>query len=448
MKKTCELKFVGGRKCLVASIFCLCFLANSLLAITYTSDKDGNWNSNGTWDSNGTPRNPLESGDIVRIKHNIRIISVNITVGSGSTISIDPGKRLEIHQAHSLTINSGGTVFLQANSNLQVEGVLNINGALYLNNGNGFGTGVLSGDGTVNGTFTNNGIVAPGIVGGQIKCLTFNDPYNNSGNTLQIQLNGTTACSGHDKVIVNDPITLSGTLNVSLVPGFIPVIGNSFTIMSSTGAVTGTFSSTILPVYPGVSFTVQYNVNSVVINTQASAPLPIELKSFTATPLRNNVQLDWSTASEKDNAGFDIERSADGHAWKTLGFVEGAGTTTLEQHYHFIDEKPMVGTSYYRLRQLDFGGKEEFSPVVAVEFKGDAPSVSVYPNPVADLLHVALDQSGTVEVMDGNGRILERIYAQENQPLTELNVSHYPSGIFLLRVVIGNSVETFSFVKH
>jgi hypothetical protein len=90
--------------------------------------------------------------------------------------------------------------------------------------------------------------------------------------------------------------------------------------------------------------------------------IPVELTSFTASARNNQVVVKWLTATEINNLGFEIQRSdysetnPSGRSWNTIGFVEGSGTTSESRTYSFTDKKPLTGTSYYRLKQIDFDG--------------------------------------------------------------------------------------------
>ncbi len=114
-------------------------------------------------------------------------------------------------------------------------------------------------------------------------------------------------------------------------------------------------------------------------------PVPVELTSFTASANASGVVLIWTTASEINNHGFEIERSQDDKTFYRIGFVKGTGTTTEIQSYSFVDDIEYSGvkTYYYRLRQVDFDGRSQYSDVVNVDF--DVPKDFVlsqnYPNP-------------------------------------------------------------------
>ncbi len=94
--------------------------------------------------------------------------------------------------------------------------------------------------------------------------------------------------------------------------------------------------------------------------------IPVELTSFTAAVNKNDVVLNWSTATEKNNEGFEIQRN-NGNGFTTVGFVRGNGTTTQPQSYTFVDKNLNSGVYSYRLKQIDFDGTSEFSKEVEVE---------------------------------------------------------------------------------
>ncbi len=111
--------------------------------------------------------------------------------------------------------------------------------------------------------------------------------------------------------------------------------------------------------------------------------VPVELSSFWATILNRDVKLEWTTATESNNFGFDIQRKTDNAAeWQSIGFVPGKGTTTIPQNYVFIDVDVLPGLLYYRLQQQDFDGKVDYSEIVEVNLLPDKFALyQNYPNP-------------------------------------------------------------------
>jgi hypothetical protein len=114
-------------------------------------------------------------------------------------------------------------------------------------------------------------------------------------------------------------------------------------------------------------------------------PLPVTLVSFSAARAGDNAKLVWATASEKNNRGFEVQVSADGKAFRTLGFVasQGSNSNTKLDYAYTDTEAGKAGVRYYRLRQIDLDGTDSYSPVRAVSFDGSAlaTELSIYPNP-------------------------------------------------------------------
>jgi hypothetical protein len=114
--------------------------------------------------------------------------------------------------------------------------------------------------------------------------------------------------------------------------------------------------------------------------TAGSSPLPINLVSFSAETETDKVKLLWTTASEKNNAFFTIEKSVNGIDYTTVSTLSGAGTSESLHNYVQYDNTPYSGVSYYRLKQTDFSAEYKYSPVISVDFDKKI-SFSVYPNP-------------------------------------------------------------------
>ncbi len=111
--------------------------------------------------------------------------------------------------------------------------------------------------------------------------------------------------------------------------------------------------------------------------------VPVELTSFTASSNGEEVTLNWSTATELNNQGFEIERSEDNVSFNKIGFVPGFGTTTEPKSYNYSDQPASSGTFYYRLKQVDYDGSFEYSEVVEVEWRAFNSYLleQNYPNP-------------------------------------------------------------------
>src|SRR5690606_18127695 len=94
------------------------------------------------------------------------------------------------------------------------------------------------------------------------------------------------------------------------------------------------------------------------------SPLPVELISFEATAGDYSIFLTWSTASEKNNAGFNLQRSIDGYNFENIAWIDGNGTTNSPNNYSFEDKNVKPGVMYYyQLKQVDYNGEFEYSPI-------------------------------------------------------------------------------------
>lgn len=110
--------------------------------------------------------------------------------------------------------------------------------------------------------------------------------------------------------------------------------------------------------------------------------VPVELSSFTATSIGDDVSLNWQTATETNNLGFEIQRKAEGD-FSTIAFVDGAGTTTEVKNYSYTDSKLSNGKYTYRLKQVDFDGTFDYSDEIQVEILGPEEFIleQNFPNP-------------------------------------------------------------------
>ncbi len=131
------------------------------------------------------------------------------------------------------------------------------------------------------------------------------------------------------------------------------------------------------------SLAANVNVDGIRISSAWSDVIPVELVSFNATTNGNSVLLNWVTASEVNNRGFEIERRYNDNLWSSIGYVSGKGTTSEMQYYSYTDKNLQTGSYTYRLKQLDFDGSYAYSNEVEVDIS--APVVfelsQNYPNP-------------------------------------------------------------------
>jgi Secretion system C-terminal sorting domain len=171
-----------------------------------------------------------------------------------------------------------------------------------------------------------------------------------------------------------------------------------------------------------------------------TVPLPIELLFFSVKNLTATNSLTWQTASEKQNKGFEIERSNDGQMWQTLSFVAAKGNNST---YSFTDKEPL-STSYYRLRQIDVDGQSDYSKVVVAKSTSGKSSVSVFPNPNTEgVIHVqglAGDKTD-ISITNIYGQIVfQQTLFTESAALNLRNT--LPKGVYFVNLKANNTVLT------
>ena len=172
-------------------------------------------------------------------------------------------------------------------------------------------------------------------------------------------------------------------------------------------------------------------------NITLTGTLPVELTAFTAEAHGTTAHLDWHTASEKNNAGFAVEASANGTTFRRLGWVAGQGSSTTPRSYQFDDAALATypgPTVYYRLRQLDNNGPESFSPVRAVPVTaGTGARLQVWPNPAAGTVTVAgLAAGQQLQVLDLAGRVRLMATQAGGGPL-QLALAGLAPGLYVVR---------------
>jgi hypothetical protein len=141
-----------------------------------------------------------------------------------------------------------------------------------------------------------------------------------------------------------------------------------------------------------------------------STSVPVELIAFRAFSEKQGIRLEWETASEIENEGFEIQRLQPGALdWEKLGFLNGAGNSVETQYYQFWDKNPRNGLNYYRLKQIDFDGTFEYSNIIAIE-TNPSKTWNLYPNPSTDVLYFDAPEvapSYQIKIWNAQGQLLQ-----------------------------------------
>ena len=175
-------------------------------------------------------------------------------------------------------------------------------------------------------------------------------------------------------------------------------------------------------------------------------PLPVELTSFTAILNQNAAILSWVTASELNNAGFWVEHLAPhSESFISVAYVEGHGSTDIKQSYNYTVYGLISGIHHFRLKQIDFDGTFEYSPIVEIETHVDAPydMSAAYPNPFNPkstfLLTVQRDQQVNITLHDILGQEVDVLYSGTLQAQSErqfvIDGTRLSSGMYFYQVI-------------
>lgn len=177
----------------------------------------------------------------------------------------------------------------------------------------------------------------------------------------------------------------------------------------------------------------------------AACVLPVELEYFNTFSSKEGVMIDWRTAAEIDNEGFNVQRmSGIKMQWETIGYVAGQGTTSRTHEYSFLDETPPPGINYYRLMQVDFSGLTSYSEVESVH-RGEEKTVYVWPTLAKDHVFMRVDdfEEYEVRVIDMMGQVV----LTENVVNSYINVQNLSEGHYIINIYADGKEYTERFVK-
>lgn len=164
--------------------------------------------------------------------------------------------------------------------------------------------------------------------------------------------------------------------------------------------------------------------------------LPVTFLDFYVEVLNGNANVFWSTSEELNNDFFSVQRSLNGQVWETIGYVPGAGTTNQTQLYQFTDQSPIPGTSYYRIKQHDFGGASSYTELRRIYFEESSLAFKLLPNPSDKEVRLsfrgALEDFQHFEMVNGFGQII--FSGEVDQQEIVINTSRTAQGVYIVRV--------------
>ena len=299
----------------------------------------------------------------------------------------------------------------------------------------------LHGNCPLNGTLNNFALtgatsnwIAPGGVSGSCAPQVSNISIAGNGNCIIIGDVTPTTTDNTDfgTTTVSTPVDRTfrirnnggAVLNISTI-SFSGVDAGSFIILTPPAFTVNSFDSTTFVVrfLPTTSGTKNATLNitnndtdegafNFAVTGTATGVVPVTLSSFTANAEGSTAKLSWQTATEINNAGFEILRSVGNGDWEKIGFVKATNKSTGST-YSFNDLAPLKGINNYRLQQVDNDGRSVLSDVRPVNFNDAASLVSIYPNPVQDKLNLVFNDrkflNSVIKISNASGAVIKTL---------------------------------------
>ena len=261
------------------------------------------------------------------------------------------------------------------------------------------------------------------------------------------------AGTGTNKVLTRSFSYSVGTSAATTLVTTGTAVSDSWTKFTATLESNADFAGNVLLTWTTTSDAgnVKYTIDDIAVSgtdPRSLSTMPVELASFQGQAQQGASKLAWTTASEKNNDKFVVERSLDGKSFKQIGEVKGNGNSSTKLTYSYTDKTPVNGTNYYRLRQVDTDGTEAFSNIVALEVAVKAIEAAVYPTVASQTVTINLNnstESSAISVVDATGRTIATF---TNTQLVELPVSNLKSGVYFVHVTDGQSQQVQRFIKQ
>lgn len=365
-------------------VFLLAVSAGSFVANaqTRTISGSGNWSNSGNW-AGGNIGGDVDNDDDVVMNNNIDITIQNAETYTIATLDVSKDGSLTIDLGGFLTVTGTVTVdkdfTINIDGDLIVEGNLDVAKSLQLN---------VTGNLTVKGDVT-------------------------AAKDAQLDVQGTVDIEGDFTSAKDAQVNVDGTLDVT---GDLNLGGGS--VITGVGVVTAGSCS-------GAA-------------CGDSQVLPVELLFFDAQTVNKSVVINWATASEENFDYFSIERSGNGEEFREIAQINGSGTSTSRIDYQYVDNFPLNGKSYYRLRSIDFDGYTELFDIVLIDVEGFFNDFRVFPNPVVDYkftiqTNFIIEEESHLYIYNNAGILEKEVLVSGWQ--TEYEIDGLERGLYLFKLV-------------
>lgn len=416
--------------------------------------------------SNGTFSNVTISGGGVKSSQGVMTVTSNITFVDGLLVTdiTKPATSIVILSDRSTVNNNVGGQLLQEKDGAYLQGFMKIThsnvaaGQEDLFGNIGLGLKFVTSPGEITVTRNTAQAYSPGngAASGVRRIFEVIQSVANSGTRVQADM--------RFFYLDSETKNLGPSGNINIDENNLAVFvttnkGNTFTNLGVTG--NPDTSNDIVTLNAVTSFAVPSTTFTLGDKTN---PLPVELVAFDAKRSGTNTLVTWQTASEKNNAGFDVEVAVDGVKFRKLAFVasQSANSTTAATYSYTDTEAGKTGVRYYRLRQVDLDGQYSYSPIRAVSFAGTADAavaaLSSYPSPFTSTDQAALvlqtPTAGTAQLQltDLAGRTIASRAVTTVAGVSEIavpNARELAVGTYLVKVTFATGeVKTIRIQKH
>ena len=193
-------------------------------------------------------------------------------------------------------------------------------------------------------------------------------------------------------------------------------------------------------------------IDNIVVDTtwpNLFAVLPTTLKSFNAKPIKNGVELNWTSINETNFNYYQLEKSTNGTEFSTLAIINSKSVNGRETNYNFFDASLTAEKQYYRLKMVDKDGKNKYSQIVYVQSR-KAVEFSLYPNPVTDQMvvtHPLVKSKDVLNIYTVTGRLIKNICLAEGTMQTTISVANLTKGSYTISHIREGVISSLSFIK-
>lgn len=288
---------------------------------------------------------------------------------------------------------------------------------------------------------------------------TNGDPSN--GNAMHPTTSFTAPIATVSQIGQWDWIAVSGTGNALTITASIPDM-SSFGVVASDLRLVGWNGSSWVDLSGGsnasgntegstLSGTMIPGIQAIGIGS-ISNPLPVIFSSFDVAKEGCKASVKWSTAMEQNNDHFEIERSANGRSFQKIGQVATQnGNSSTEQYYSYMDEHPLPGMNYYRVKQVDVDGKNDYTTVKSIRVDCGESDIKVYPTVTNGTLYVDLPagyENAELQVYTTLGQILNLPNTGKVRQvgMNSLSFQGLAAAPYILRITNGEDIRIFKVI--